>query len=194
MPKRSIEDQKYELIKSYCLDPDAKYSPLPAEHRKLLDRWMSAAKVLDKYPVMKHAVAIHKAKYPDIKTTVAYEDMRHARRLFNSLHTFDYDWWHTWLLNDIVKQIQACAQAGDLRSWAEGHKNLIKAIGERPEVPLDPKLTEKHIFIIPIQINKKTVNLDYESFMKIPGHIRRKLSDNLEMYITDVEVEEILQS
>jgi hypothetical protein len=194
MPKKSVSDQNFEVIKSYCLNPAAELSPLPKEQREILDRWISAARTLDKYPVIKKAVAIHRIKYPKITQYIAYEDMSNARRLFNSLHTFDYDWWHTWLLNDITRQIEASSEAGDLRSWAEGHRNLIKAIGERPEVPLDPKLTQKHVFIIPIQVKNKIINVNYDNFVKIPAHVRRKLSEDLENEITDVEVEEMLNT
>jgi len=194
MPKTSIEDQHFELIKSHCLSPDPDRSPLPFEQQEILERWISAAKILDRYPVMRKAVILHLVKYPGINKTQAYEDMRNAMRLFNSIHKFDFDWWHSWLLNDIVEQIQACKQSGDLKNWALGHTNLIKAIGERPETLIDPKLTEKNTFIIQMNVNNKTVNVNWDTIHKLPQHVRREFIEGMERDITDSDAEEILET
>jgi hypothetical protein len=192
MSKQAIENTPFELIKSHCLNPDPEKSPLLYEHQVILERWISAAKILDRYPVMRKAVELHLIKFPGIKKTQAYEDMRNAQRLFNSIHTFDYDWWHTWLMNDIVEQIQACKVAGDLKAWAQGHSNLIKAIGEKPMAEMDPKLTEKNTFIIQFNINNKMVNVNMDTIHKLPQHIRREMLSGMEQDITDTEAEEIL--
>jgi len=38
-------------------------------------------------------------------------------------------------------------------AWAAGHNTLIKAIGKKPEQETDPKLIEKHTFLL--QVNHK---------------------------------------
>ena len=106
MSRPALEDTKYEMIKAHVLDPDN--SPLSPEKHELLERVISASKVLDKNPIQKQAVAIHQQKYPDISRAQAYEDLRLAVRLFNTLHTFDYDLWFNWLINDIVQNILIC--------------------------------------------------------------------------------------
>ena len=95
MSKRAIEDQRFEMIKAHCLNPEPEASPLSYEHQEIMNRWISAAKLLDRYPVQKQAVALHLVKYPELSKAQAYNDLKNAMRLFNSLHQFDYDWWHT---------------------------------------------------------------------------------------------------
>ena len=130
MSRTALEETNYELIKAHMIDPDN--SPLPEEKKEMLDRVISASKVLDKNPVQKHAVGLHQQKYPHISRAQAYEDLRMAVRLFNTLHTFDYDLWRTWLLNDIVENIRKCRNGEsdkDRRVIAMEHANLIKIIG-----------------------------------------------------------------
>lgn len=193
--RASIEDKRFELIKTYCLDPDPEKSALSDEHKEILDRWISASKVLDRYPVQKRAVALHQAKFPDLSRAQAYNDLKNAMRLFNSMHTFDYDWWHSWLINDIAAHIQACRDAGDRKNWGVAHANLIKALGEKPDIPIDPKLIEKNTFIFQVNINNQVVNIDAEKLMKIPPHLRKELFiDALDAEITDDQAEEIMNS
>jgi hypothetical protein len=76
MSRPALEETKFELIKAHVLDPDN--SPLSAEKYELLERVISASKVLDKNPIQKQAVAIHQQKYPGISRSQAYEDLRLA--------------------------------------------------------------------------------------------------------------------
>ena len=69
MSRPALEDTKYEMIKAHVLDPDN--SPLSPEKHELLERVISASKVLDKNPIQKQAVAIHQQKYPDISRAQA---------------------------------------------------------------------------------------------------------------------------
>lgn len=98
--KRSLEEQKYELIRAHVLQLDE--SPLNQEQQLILDRIVSLSKVLDKNPVQKQAVSVHMAKFPDISRQHAYQDLRFATRLFNTFYTFDFDFWQTWLINDML--------------------------------------------------------------------------------------------
>ena len=53
---KALEDQDYETIKSYILEGNE--STLPLRQREMLNRWVSASKLLEKNPVTKNAVAI----------------------------------------------------------------------------------------------------------------------------------------
>lgn len=187
MSKKALEDQNFEMIKAHVLDPEN--SPLPAEQQEMMDRWIAAAKILDKNPVQKNAVALLRAKFPNISRAQAYVDVKNAMRLFNSLHTFDYDFWHQWLLNDIAEHIQACKAVGDRKNWAVAHKNLINAIGERQETEMDPRLIEKHQIVVPIQINNETYNVDFAQLLKIPMDKRKVVTDALFEEIDDETAE-----
>lgn len=193
--KKALEDHKYEQIKAHILDPAN--SPLGKEEQDLLNRVLSIAKLLDRQPIQKNAVAIHMSKYKDIGRSQAYEDCKLAMRLFNTIHTFDYDFWHTWMINDIVRNIERCKKSTEHQAWrviALEHSNLIKALGERPTKDLDPKLVESNTFIIPIQINNVTYPFDLQKFLELPDGLRKKVTDALITDINDIEAEEIMKS
>ena len=197
MSRTALEETKYEEIKAHVLDPDN--SPLSPEKQRILERVISASKVLDKNPVQKHAVAIHQQKYPDISRSQAYEDLRLAVRLFNTLHTFDYDFWRNWLISDIVENIKTCRNSRtdkDRMTITKEHANLIKLIGEKPEELSDPKRNEKHEFYILIQNDNRQTKVNINNLKDLPEDALREL--NRAIYggneITDVEAEEIMNT
>jgi len=197
MSRTALEDTNYELIKANVLDPDT--SPLSPEKKEMLERVVSASKILDKNPIQKQAVAIHQQKYPHISRAQAYEDLRFAVRLFNTLHTFDYDLWRNWILSDIVKNIDKCRNAEsekDRRVIAMEHANLIKILGEKPTELPDPKRTEKHQFYILIQNDNRKVKIDINNLKDLPESALREL--NRAIYggneITEADAEEILNT
>lgn len=194
--KRSLEDNKYELIKAHFIDPEN--SPLSDSDQEQLNRVLSIAKLLDRYPIQKNAVVVHMQKYRSIKRSQAYEDCRLAMRLFNTIHSFDYDFWHQWLLNDIVRNIERCKKLNDdpkaLRVVALEHLNLIRALGEKPTDKIDPKLLEGNTFIIPIQINQEIHNFNLMKFLKLPENIRQQVADALVSEIKESDAEEIMNT
>lgn len=189
MRTKALEDHRYEQIKAHILDPE--HSPLSEEQQEQLNRILSMARLLDRYPIQKNAVAIHMQKYRNIKQRQAYEDCKLAMRLFNTIHTFDYDFWHQWLINDIIRNMEYCRKMKDdskaLRVLAMEHLNLIRALGERPAEKLDPKIYESNTFIIPIQINNQTHNFDLMKFLKLPEEMRQKVAAAL---VTDIDISE----
>lgn len=182
MTKKALTDEKYELIKAHILNPDT--SPLPEHLQEHLDRVVAMSKILDKNPVIKHAVAIHRSKFAGISKETAYRDALLARKIYNSYHSFDYDFWLSWLLNDITENIRRCRAPGrdtpeNRKIIAQEHANLIKAIGSRPDDIPDPKRNEKHQFYILVQINNKEVKLDLEQLRNLPENTLRELNKAL---------------
>jgi len=197
MSRTALEDTKYELIKAHILDPDN--SPLSPEKQEMLERIISASKVLDKNPIQKQAVALHQQKYPDISRRQAYEDLRMAVRLFNTLNTFDYDFWRTWLINDIVANILRCRNRNTVKDSAViemAHANLLKVIGERPEELPDPNRTEKHQFYILIQNDNRQVKVDLNNLQNLPTAALRELSRAIYggNEINEADAEEMMKS
>ena len=193
----ALEDLNYELIKGHILDPDSsKLSPTQQYH---LDRIFSLAKILDKNPNQKAAISLHHAKFPGLNSRTAYSDIRLAIRLFNTIHTFDYDFWHTWLINNIVANITKCNNDNSpaaRKTIAMEHQNLLKAIGERPTDLEDPKRMEKQSFYILIQNNKNTVKLDVDNLHKLPEATIREINRIVFTgnEITEADAEEIFQT
>jgi hypothetical protein len=195
--KRSLEEQKYELIRAHVLQPEQ--SPLNEEQKELLDRIVSLSKVLDKNPIQKHAVAVHMAKYPQISRTQAYQDLRFAARMFNTFYTFDYDMWQTWIINDIVSNILECRKKDthqDRKTIAQEHANLIRAIGEKPENQPDPLRNEKHQFYILVNVRNETLKVDLNNLHKLPAETLQELNRALFAggEITEDQAAEIITS
>jgi hypothetical protein len=191
MARKALEDVKYELIKAHILHPEE--SPLPPEHQEQMNRILNMARILDTQPIERNAVAIHLKKYCNLKRTQAYEDCKMAKRLFNTIHSNTYEFWQTWLINDIWRSIERCKRYKNVKAErviAVLYSNLIKALGEKPVVPIDPKLVEQHTFILTVNINGIPTNVDLMKFLALPENIRKKFSDSL---ITDIDEEEAVE-
>jgi hypothetical protein len=192
MAFKSLEDADYQVIKAAILDRND--NMLSYEQQEKLSRTICAGQILDRYPSRKHAVRILQKKYPQISLKQAYADINLAVRLFNSMYTFDYQLWHSWLINSITKQIKLSMEQGDVKGWASGNMSLLKAIGEKPIEDLDPKLTEKHQFVIVIQNNKQETNINLDTIDKLPFDSRKQITDTLVQDIDDAEAAQIMES
>lgn len=208
MPRTQLEEINYQEIKAHIVDPEN--SLLNPEQQEILERVVSVAKVLDKNPMQKNAVAVHMAKYPNISRRTAYADVHMAVRLFNTLHNFDYDFWQTWMINDIVKNINRAREEiakGDgkqtgalLRVIAMEHANMVRAIGEKPPEITDPRLTEKHDYYLYIQINKgsttREIKIDHNKLKNLPEAALAELNQLLfaDREITEDDAEQIMKS
>lgn len=203
MARLALTDLSHELIKEHFLNPDS--SPLNSQQQEIMDRIVSVAKILDKNPNTTQAMKLHMAKHPHVTRTQAFNDVKLAQQVFNTMHTFDFEFWKTWLINDITANIRRAREemqsksekqtAAILRVIAMEHANLIRAIGERPIDMADPRLTEKHDFYILIQQNDKQVKFDFNKIKELPqstlSELNRALFSGNE--ITDEEAAELLQ-
>lgn len=190
--RKALENRDYEEIKSYLLEGNE--AELPADQRAMLDRWVAASRLLEKNPVMKNAVAILQVKFPGLSRAQGYEDCQNALRMFNCKQTFDYDLWRTWLLNDIVEMCLKAKETGNLKAWAAGQANLIKALGEAPSRDIDPKLIEKNPITVAIQVNNNSYSVDLNKLLSMPIDSRTRFADALIAPATDDEIEQIMKS
>lgn len=195
--KKSLFDQRHEKIKTHILDPEN--SPLSLKDQELLDRVISASKLLDQYPLKKHAVALHQKKFPEISRTQAYQDLTLASKLYLSFQDFDYDFWQTWLINDIIKNIQKCENhdtAQHRKIISAEHTNLIKAIGKKPESVPDPSRFEKHQYNLLINLGNSKVELDLNKLKELPNKTLNELNKALigGREITVEDAKEIIDS
>ena len=161
----SLAEQRYELIQAHIIDPEN--SPLPDELREQFNRVLQVARLLDDYPNDSHIINIMLAKYR-ISTTQVRKDLRLARELFKTNHTFDWDFWHAWQIKDQLELIRECKIKGDLKNWNNAKKTLAVLIGEKPAALDDPKRMEKNVFYI--QVNNGTgekMNISLDSLRRI---------------------------
>ena len=189
---KSYERIPWENIKAYLDHPES--SELSGEHKYLIDRVFSLQKVLQRFPQQRTAIAMHRAKFPDIHAQTAYNDLLCARKLENTYHTFDYEFYNNWLITDIIDQIQASKAKGDTKGWAAGHANLKRTIGERPVQETDPKLLEKHTFLIQINNIPAGVTINVDTLEKIPVDTRKKIADAVFEEISEDQAQQMLGS
>lgn len=178
---KSLESLNHELIKAHILDPEN--SPLSQKHQKLLDRIVSAAKLLDKYPIRKHAIALHRGKFPEISKSQAYEDIKFAESVVYTKHTFDYDFWQNWIINGIIRNIEACKKINSLECIqiiAREHANLIKALGQKPAETNGTTRNEANQYYILIDldnpISNNMGNVGIDELLKRPRRSIRELN------------------
>lgn len=189
---KSFENIPWQVIKNYLAD--SRSVQLNEEHKYMIDRVFSLARVFDRHPQRKTALALHRAKYPDISRNTAVKDLEYAMRLNNSRHTFDYPFWQNWLIQDCVDQIQAARTAGDLKAWAAGLSLMIKVIGKKPEQETDPKLIEKHTFLLQVKHRKLGPTINVDDLDKIPKKMKEEIVANIWEEITDEEAEWMINS
>lgn len=195
--KVKLSDQNYEVIKQHILDPAN--SPLDEIQQDQLNRLLSAAKVLDKHPMKKHAIALHMAKYPELSFTTAWRDINSASLLYTSYKDFDWDFWQTWLINDITNSIRSCRAAGSTQLQKlipQYQANLIKIIGNKPAEMDDAARHEKNTFVIMMNFGKEQYHVDLDNLDKLPDKTVHELNRLLfsGKDIDDVEAEEIMNS
>ncbi|WP_195334085.1 hypothetical protein [Bacteroides salyersiae] len=188
----SLAEQRYELIQAHIIDPEN--SPLPDELREQFNRVLQVARLLDDYPNDSHIINIMLAKYR-ISTTQVRKDLRLARELFKTNHTFDWDFWHAWQIKDQLELIRECKIKGDLKNWNNAKKTLAVLIGEKPAALDDPKRMEKNVFYI--QVNNGTgekMNISLDSLRGLSQQDRQAVIDTFYQPVDDTQVEEIMNS
>lgn len=188
----TLDEQPFEMIRDYVLDPE--HSDLPEDLKPRLDRVMSAARLLDDYPSDTHVIRLLQAKY-HVTVTQLRKDIALAKELYKTKHTFDWDFWHMWQINDQVELIRKAKAANDLKAWNNAKKVLADLIGERPEVSEDPRRMEKNTFVLQTQYNGQTLNIDLSKIQHLPQEVRSLvLKECLYEQADDAQIEEIMNS
>ena len=169
MSYKSLTELPADIIKAHILNPEN--SPLPAHYQELFNRVVSMTKILQKQPVTRNAIKFHRALYPDISIKIAYSDLQLARQLFTSYQDFDFDFWMTWTINNIHANIAKCQStntSADRKIIAQENANLVRLLGKKPEIPVDPLRNEKHNFFIMVDINNKRIKVDADELHQLP--------------------------
>lgn len=189
---QSLEEQRFEVIRQHIIDPEN--SPLPDKLREQFNRVLQAARLLDDYPNDSHIIKIMQAKYR-VTTTQVRRDIRLARELFKTNHTFDWDFWQAWQIKDQLELIRECKLSGDLKNWNNAKKVLAMLIGDKPASVEDPRRMERNVFYI--QVNNgsgKPVDIDLASLQKLSAKEKKELLDVFQQPIDEAQAEEIFNS
>lgn len=184
-------EQHYTAIQAHILDPDN--SPLPEKLRPMMNRVLTAAKLLDSYPVEGHIIKLMQAKYSVTATTVR-KDIQLAKTLFKTNHTFDWDFWQAWQLKDQMELIREAKLRGDLKAWNNAKKVLHKIIGDKPEAVEDPRRMEKNVFNIQVNYNGQTMVIDFDKLRSLDPKLRAEVLQCLYEPVDDAQAEEIMES
>ena len=184
-------EQHYTAIQAHILDPDN--SPLPEKLRPMMNRVLTAAKLLDSYPVEGHIIRLMQAKYSVTATTVR-KDIQLAKTLFKTNHTFDWDFWQAWQLKDQMELIHEAKLRGDLKAWNNAKKVLHKIIGDKPEAVEDPRRMERNVFNIQVNYNGQTMVIDFDKLRSLDPKLRAEVLQCLYEPVNDAQAEEIMES
>lgn len=186
-PKKSLEEQPYDVILAHILDPEN--SPLPDKYREEFNRVKYAAGALDEYHPA-NVIPRLLTKY-NISRNQARKDVRLAQELFKTKFTFDYDFWQQWQIKDLVETIRDCKLQGKHKERVAAHKVLKEIIGDKPMGEEDPRRMEKNIFYIQLNNNNTTVNIPME---KLKGLSQVEIQTIVAAMTTpEVEDEEIIK-
>ena len=163
--RRTLSEQRYEVIQAHILDPEN--SPLPANQQEQFNRVVQAAQLLDSL----HPINVMQrilAKY-SVNRKTAQQDVALAQELFKSRFTFDWDYWQTWQIKDLVETIKKCKEQGKFKERIVAHKVLASIIGEKQLGEEDPKRMEKNIFNIQLNNNGTIVNIPLDQIKGLSG-------------------------
>ncbi|MDD3194397.1 MAG: hypothetical protein PHU68_01175 [Paludibacter sp.] len=182
-PKKSLAEQRYEVILAHILDPEN--SPIPVEYQEQFNRVISAAKMLDNFHPSS-VIPRLQAKYR-ISTRQARTDIQLSQELFKSKHTFDWDYWQQWQLKDLVDIIRTCKLQGKHKERVAAHKVLQQVIGEKQVGTEDPKRMEKNVYYIQLNNNSNTINIPLD---KVKGLSSNEIQVIVEAMSTSVDTDE----
>ena len=187
----ALSDVKSDAILAYIVDPEA--NPLPAKLEAEYKRVVSVARLLDDYPNETHAIRLHCSKY-NISKTQARTDIAHAKQLFKSQHTFDWDFSFAWMLKDQLELIRACKMRNDLKNWNAAKKTLMDMIGAKPAEVEDPRRMEKNMIVIQTNINGQVFNLPIDVLRGLSTADLQQLQESMQQPVNETTAEEIFNS
>lgn len=190
---KALSDVNSDTILAHIIDPEK--NPLPAKLEEEFRRVLAAARLIDEYPDETHVLKLMQAKYNMSKTQLR-KDIAHAKELFKSEHTFDWDLHFAWMLKDQLELIRTCKLNGDLKNWNAAKKVLRDMIGEKPAAVEDPKRMEKNVFYI--QINNgsgQEIKIPLDKIRGLDGSDLQMIQESLMPTLTDEkQTEQIFNS
>jgi len=191
MAKRTLTEQRGEVIRLHIIDPE--HSSLPDELRPEFNRVLQVARLLDDYPDDSHIINIMQAKYR-ISRSQIHRDIQLARELFKTNHTFDWDFWFSWMIKDQVQLINDCKLQGNLKEWNNAKKVLREIVGDKPAGVEDPRRMEKNVFYIQVNNAGQTMNIPLDAVKNLSDSQRKILIDAMQQPVNEVQAEEIMNS
>lgn len=189
---KSLARLTHDEIEAHITDPDN--NPLPERCREQFGRVIAAARLLDDYPDDNHVIRLMRAKY-DVSPSTVRRDIALARQLYKSRHTFDWDFWQSWMIKDQLELIRECKLSGNLKEWNKAKLVLHKIIGERPMGEEDPQRMQANQFFIQIVNNDgERRNVSLGDVRNYSDQDKKDIIDNLYQPIDDTEAEQIMET
>lgn len=189
---KSLSRLTHDEIEAHITDPDN--NPLPERCREQFGRVIAAARLLDDYPDDNHVIRLMRAKY-DVSPSTVRRDIALARQLYKSRHTFDWDFWQSWMIKDQLELIRECKLSGNLKEWNKAKLVQHKIIGERPMGEEDPQRMQANQFFIQIVNNDgERRNVSLGDVRNYSDQDKKDIIDNLYQPIDDTEAEQIMDT
>jgi hypothetical protein len=196
MSKISVLETTYDKIVAHCLEPDK--NSLTLEQQRIFERWNAADDLLRRYPKEKQAMTMLRKKFPGLSRTQAYDDLRHAKKLFNYTNPVDKEFIRRWVIQDCLTMIDIARSMGPrgFKAWNTARFQLIRAarLEESENLVPNPEIFEQHQYFTVIQIGGQSVKIDLDDFNKLPLSTRKELSDLIHAPITEDQAVKILNS
>ena len=184
---KSLLNCHHTEILAYFQDPVE--STLDEKLKFQLQRWITARRLMDKYPAFKVASKLFKLKFPELSDRQVYYDFANAKRWLNGIDRHEKEWLRNWVINDIFKLIDAAKALGSkgFDAWNAAQANLIKATGldKKKEIEIDPEILEAHTFYMIINVSGQKIEVDFELFESLPAVTGKQLSDAIRIQPQD---------
>lgn len=176
---KSLFNCHHDEILAYFQDPVE--STLDEKLKFQLQRWITARRLMDKYPAFKVASKLFKLKFPELSDRQVYYDFANAKHWLNGIDRHEKEWLRNWVINDIFKLIDAAKALGSkgFDAWIAAQANLIKATGldKKDEMKIDPEILEAHTFYMIINVSGQKMEVDFDYFESLPSATTKQLSD-----------------
>jgi hypothetical protein len=181
----------FSLISEYYVT--GKSEKLPEHHKRILDRWRSADRILMKFPKKSIAARKLQAEFPEISIRQAQIDIDNACKFWNIVNPADKGFLQRWLIDNLQNSILS-ASTSDLAK-ARDRATLERLISAIKDESIDPKLMEKNTVNIQFNINNNNnIIFSEKELNTIPLAIRQKLLSLTQNTITETDAIEIMNS
>jgi hypothetical protein len=186
----TIANNDFSLISEYYVTGSS--TELSEHHKRILDRWRAADRILMKFPKKSIAARKLQAEFMEISIRQAQIDIDNACKFWNIVNPADKGFLQRWLIDNLQNSIMSAATPELAK--ARDRATLERLISAIKDENIDPKLMEKNTVNIQFNINQNNIVFSEKELNTIPLAIRQKLLSLTQNTITESDAIEIMNS